>query len=127
MKRSFYPAVLEMMDRPQPVSAELERGGHKICARIGFAARIFPQGRRLHFDGVRLSRTNDPLRCATFRRSRIFLQGIRQTSATSRLAKFWAQEISVCAPGNLAGMTLKLQRRCLRCGMGVKNSLSSCL
>ena len=25
MKRSFDPAVLEMMDRPQPVSAELER------------------------------------------------------------------------------------------------------
>jgi hypothetical protein len=25
MKRSFDPAVLEMMDRPQPVSPELER------------------------------------------------------------------------------------------------------
>ena len=25
MKRSFDPAVLEMMDRPQPVSLELER------------------------------------------------------------------------------------------------------
>ncbi|PYJ18072.1 MAG: hypothetical protein DME96_03655 [Verrucomicrobia bacterium] len=30
MKRSFYPAVLEMMDRPQPVSAELERDLERI-------------------------------------------------------------------------------------------------
>src|SRR5213075_1280780 len=30
MKRSFYPAVLEMMDRPQPVSAELERDLKRI-------------------------------------------------------------------------------------------------
>jgi 2-polyprenyl-3-methyl-5-hydroxy-6-metoxy-1,4-benzoquinol methylase len=30
MKRSFDPAVLEMMDRPQPVSRELERDLHRI-------------------------------------------------------------------------------------------------
>src|SRR5439155_5929166 len=30
MKRSFDPAVLEMMDRPQPVSAELERDLERI-------------------------------------------------------------------------------------------------
>jgi 2-polyprenyl-3-methyl-5-hydroxy-6-metoxy-1,4-benzoquinol methylase len=30
MKRSFDPAVLEMMDRPQPVSAELERDLHRL-------------------------------------------------------------------------------------------------
>jgi 2-polyprenyl-3-methyl-5-hydroxy-6-metoxy-1,4-benzoquinol methylase len=30
MKRSFNPAVLEMMDRPQPVSAELERDLERI-------------------------------------------------------------------------------------------------
>ena len=30
MKRSFYPAVLEMMDRPQPVSVELERELERI-------------------------------------------------------------------------------------------------
>src|SRR6266516_4888680 len=30
MKRSFDPAVLEMMDRPQPVSAELERDLKRI-------------------------------------------------------------------------------------------------
>src|SRR6266513_3047200 len=30
MKRSFDPAVLEMMDRPQPVSSELERDLQRI-------------------------------------------------------------------------------------------------
>src|SRR4051794_4486481 len=30
MKRRFDPAVLEMMDRPQPVSAELERDLHRL-------------------------------------------------------------------------------------------------
>ena len=30
MKRSFDPAVLEMMDRPQPVSTELERDLKRI-------------------------------------------------------------------------------------------------
>src|SRR5437870_12122531 len=30
MKRSFDPAILEMMDRPQPVSAELERDLKRI-------------------------------------------------------------------------------------------------
>ena len=30
MKRSFDPVVLEMMDRPQPVSAELERDLERI-------------------------------------------------------------------------------------------------
>src|SRR5215472_8143296 len=30
MKRSFDPAVLEMMDRPQPVSPELERDLERI-------------------------------------------------------------------------------------------------
>ena len=30
MKRSFDPAVLEMMDRPQPVSAELKRDLERI-------------------------------------------------------------------------------------------------
>src|SRR6266480_6199395 len=30
MKRNFDPAVLEMMDRPQPVSAELERDLKRI-------------------------------------------------------------------------------------------------
>ena len=30
MKRSFDPSVLEMMDRPQPVSAELETDLHNL-------------------------------------------------------------------------------------------------
>ncbi|PYJ49048.1 MAG: hypothetical protein DME87_10675 [Verrucomicrobia bacterium] len=57
MKRSFYPAVLEMMDRPQPVSAELERdlerirqlnrwfGSYRLV--LGFIRRWIKPGARL--------------------------------------------------------------------------------
>src|SRR5437879_7550152 len=57
MKRSFYSAVLEMMDRPQPVSAELERdlerirqlnrwfGSYRLV--LGFIRRWIKPGARL--------------------------------------------------------------------------------
>ncbi len=57
MKRSFYPAVLEMMDRPQQVSAELERdlerirqlnrwfGSYRLV--LGFIRRWIKPGARL--------------------------------------------------------------------------------
>ena len=57
MKRSFYPAVLEMMDRPQQVSAELERdlerirqlnrwfGSYRLV--LGFIRRWIKRGARL--------------------------------------------------------------------------------
>ena len=58
MKRSFDPAVLEMMDRPQPVSAELERdlqrirqlnrwfGSYRLVLR--FMRRWITPGARMH-------------------------------------------------------------------------------
>ena len=57
MKRSFDPAVLEMMDRPQPLSAELERdlerirqlnrwfGSHRLI--LGFLRRWIKPGARM--------------------------------------------------------------------------------
>src|SRR5436190_18779189 len=57
MKRSFDPAVLEMMDRPQPVSAELDRdlhhlrrlnrwfGSHRLV--LGFMRRWLKPGARV--------------------------------------------------------------------------------
>lgn len=58
MKRSFDPAVLEMMDRPQPVSAELERdlerirqlncwfGSYRLI--LGFMRRWIKPSARMH-------------------------------------------------------------------------------
>ncbi|MGH7983668.1 MAG: methyltransferase domain-containing protein [Candidatus Udaeobacter sp.] len=57
MKRSFDPVVLEMMDRPQPLSAELERDLDRIrqlnrwfgsyCLILGFVRRWIKPGARM--------------------------------------------------------------------------------
>ena len=67
MKRSFDPAVLEMMDRPQPVSPELERdlarirqfnrwfGSYRLILR--FMRRWIEPGARFHERRTFLGRT----------------------------------------------------------------------
>jgi 2-polyprenyl-3-methyl-5-hydroxy-6-metoxy-1,4-benzoquinol methylase len=100
MKRSFDPAVLEMMDRPQPVSAELERdlerirqlnrwfGSYRLVRN--FARRWMKPGDKMRLVDLATGSGDIPRLVVDFARKigvRIEIDAIDRQSATLEIAR----------------------------------------
>src|ERR1700757_546469 len=76
----------------------------EICVGVGFAARISSPGGRLHVDRTHFSRTDDALRRAAVRPTRIFICRNARASDPGGLEKLQSQKISIREAGSLAGV-----------------------
>jgi 2-polyprenyl-3-methyl-5-hydroxy-6-metoxy-1,4-benzoquinol methylase len=100
MKRSFDPAVLEMMDRPQPVSPELERdlerirqlnrwfGSHRLVS--GFVRRWIKPGARTRILDLATGSGDIPRLIADYARkigAQIEIDALDRQSATLEIAR----------------------------------------
>src|SRR6266545_5211439 len=100
MKRSFDPAVLEMMDRPQPVSPELERdlerirqlnrwfGSHRLVLR--FMRRWIEPGDRMRIIDLATGSGDIPRLIVDYARkigANVEIDALDQQSATLEIAK----------------------------------------
>jgi 2-polyprenyl-3-methyl-5-hydroxy-6-metoxy-1,4-benzoquinol methylase len=100
MKRSFDPAVLEMMDRPQPVSAELERdlerirqlnrwfGSYRLV--LGFVDRWIKPGARMRVVDLATGSGDIPRLIVDYARkigAQVDIDAIDQQAATLEVAK----------------------------------------
>jgi len=99
MKRSFDPAVLEMMDRPQPISAELERdlerlrqlnrwfGSYRLI--LGFMSRWIKPGARMRVVDLATGSGDIPRLIVDYGRkigARIEIDALDQQHATLEVA-----------------------------------------
>jgi hypothetical protein len=100
MKRSFDPTVLEMMDRPQPVSAELERDLQHIrqlnrwfgsyCLVLSFIRRWIKPGGRLRIVDLATGSGDIPRLIIDYSRSigaLVEINAIDRQSATLEIAR----------------------------------------
>ena len=100
MKRNFDPAVLEIMDRPQPVSAELDRdlrhlrnlnrwfGSHRLVLR--FMRRWIKPGTQMRVVDLATGSGDIPRLIARFARkigAQLTIDAVDQQSATLEIAK----------------------------------------
>src|SRR5438477_2389145 len=100
MKRSFDPAVLEMMDRPQPVSAELERdlerlrqlnrwfGSYRLV--LGFMRRWIQPGARARILDLATGSGDIPRLIADYAReirAEVEIHGLDRQAATLDVAR----------------------------------------
>lgn len=100
MKRSFDPAVLEMMDRPQPVSAELERdlerlrqlnrwfGSYRLV--LGFMRRWIQPGARARILDLATGSGDIPRLIADYareNRAEVEIHGLDRQAATLEIAR----------------------------------------
>src|ERR1044071_6376740 len=100
MKRSFDPAVLEMMDRPQPVSLELERdlerlrqlnrwfGSYRIISR--FMRRRINPGAQMRIVDLATGSGDIPRLLADYARrigAQVKIDAVDQQTATLEIAR----------------------------------------
>src|SRR3989442_9350714 len=100
MKRSFDPAILEMMDRPQPVSAELERdlkrirqlncwfGSYRLV--LSFMRRWMKPGARMRIVDLATGSGDIPRLTVDYARkidAKIEIDAVDQQSATLEIAE----------------------------------------
>ncbi len=100
MKRQFDPAVLEMMDRPQPVSPELERdlerirqlnrwfGSHRLICE--FMRRWIKPGARMHIIDLATGSGDIPRLIVDYARkigAKVEIDALDRQSATLAIAK----------------------------------------
>ncbi|MGB9473831.1 MAG: methyltransferase domain-containing protein [Candidatus Udaeobacter sp.] len=100
MKRRFNPAVLEMMDRPQPVSPELERdlerirqlnrwfGSYRLVSR--FMRRWIKSGARMHIVDLATGSGDIPRLIVDYARkigAHVAIDAIDQQAATLEIAR----------------------------------------
>src|SRR6516225_8223021 len=99
MKRNFDPAVLEMMDRPQPVSPELERdlerlrqlnrwfGSYRLV--LGFLRRWIKPGARMRVVDLATGSGDIPRLLVDYARkigARVEIDAVDQQPATMQIA-----------------------------------------
>src|ERR1700719_1588705 len=102
----FAGAASFQRGRCRSIVATLSRHFSQIRFGHRSSARPAGDGRRLPFDRLNLSRSDDQIRWSTFCRQSIFVSRNAGTGATSQLEKFWAVEISVRSSGDLVAKTI---------------------